>query len=282
MDNLEKELDRWCSRVPGLVRAGNGIWEHAEESAVSFPEEGLASLANIEPGSYWFNHRNKVIAAAIRLAPPSGAIFDIGGGNGYVSAGLREAGFGCVVVEPDVAGAEVARWRGLPVIRAAFQSLELAENSIAAAGMFDVLEHIEDEIDALRRLARVLRPGGMVYIAVPAYNFLWSKQDVYGGHFRRYTLDRLENSLRSVGLAPVYGTYFFSALVPAVLLFRVIPGYFGVSVSDQGAQVARDHALPRGRAGSILSWSFEREMKKIANGGSVGFGSSCFVAARKS
>ena len=159
---------------------------------------------------------------------------------------MRDSGLESIVIEPGETGAITANRRGLPVIHASFQALGLRQ-SVSAAGMFDVSEHIEDAHGALRRLCRVLAPGGMVYIAVPAYSFLWSIQDDYGGHFRRYTVGRLKADLVAAGLQPLYGTYFFAALVPAVFTARTIPSLLGRRRGDDINSVVTSTACPIAR-----------------------------------
>lgn len=267
-----------CAQIPGLTKTGANTWELAAESPGAFSGEAHARLAQIEPNSYWFNHRNDIIAAVVRRFPPNGPIFDVGGGNGYVSVGLKRAGFECVVVEPGEVGAANAARRGFAVIRAPFQNLTLADATIPSAGMFDVLEHIEDDASALANLHRVLKRGGRLYIAVPAYNILWSAEDVVAGHYRRYTLGSLSARLRQAGFVIDYGTYFFSILVFPIFLMRAA----GAFVRPRAAgEVDQDHTLPGGLIGAVFRRSFARELSVIASGGSRMIGASCLIVARK-
>lgn len=83
------------------------------------------------------------------------------------------------MVEPGIDGAVAARARGVdPVICARLEDVGLAAGSVAAAGMFDVLEHIEDEAGALQQVHALLRPGGLLFLTVPAYALLHSVDDI--------------------------------------------------------------------------------------------------------
>lgn len=84
----------------------------------------------------------------------------------------------------------------------------------------DVLEHIDDDVGALRRWIGALRPGAAVLLAVPAFQLLWSPHDVVMGHHRRYKKDSLRQLAESVGLETVRLTYAFGHLFPPVLLIR--------------------------------------------------------------
>ncbi len=97
-----------------------GYWKANSDEEVSYPSEGNEVYAELEETSFWFKHRNETIIAAIENFPPSSAIFDIGGGNGYVAKGLIDAGFDCVLIEPGIAGAS----RGLS---AEFQMLSVPQ-----------------------------------------------------------------------------------------------------------------------------------------------------------
>ena len=274
------QLSDWCAVVPNLKRTGENAWESAGGADISYPADGLTQLADVEPESYWFAHRNAVIAAVVERFPPTGPIFDIGGGNGFVSLGLTRAGFPCVVVEPDKSGIASVRRRGLPSIMAAFEDLHIPSNSIPAAGLFDVIEHIEDEATTLAHLHEVLQPGGMAYIAVPAYNFLWSAEDVHAGHFRRYTVARLRRAMQAAGFEPLFGTSIFAILVPAVFARRTLPSLFSLRRGGSGVG-AGEHHLPASALGRSVAGLLDGELRRIRAGRAVPIGTSCFVVARK-
>ena len=67
-------------------------------------------------------------------------------------------------------------------------------------GAFDVLEHIAEDLDALRQLVRAVKPGGGVLLTVPQHPALWSPIDEYSHHQRRYTRQGLIELLRLGGL----------------------------------------------------------------------------------
>jgi 2-polyprenyl-3-methyl-5-hydroxy-6-metoxy-1,4-benzoquinol methylase len=81
---------------------------------------------------------------------------------------------------------------------------------------FDVLEHFDDDVAALRMLASLLRPGGQIVLTVPAYAWLWSGEDVVSQHRRRYTLRSLRRAIVAGGLAVRFASYFNLAILPGV------------------------------------------------------------------
>ena len=126
----------------------------------TYPDAGNAFCFQVEDGSFWFHHRNACILGAVRRFPPAGPVFDIGGGNGFVARGLVQQGFPAVVVEPGPEGARNARSRGLdPVVCAALDDAGFRPGALPAAGLFDVLEHLDDDVDVLRRLGVLVAPA---------------------------------------------------------------------------------------------------------------------------
>lgn len=92
--------------------------------------------------------------------------------------------------------------------------LPFRDHSFDLVALFDVIEHIEDDLQVLREVRRVLRPGGRVFISVPAYQFLFSQNDRVAHHLRRYTASKLRKNLNAAGLQPAKLTYFNTFLFP--------------------------------------------------------------------
>lgn len=269
----------------GLAQCPDGIWYAAEEEDLSYPSEGNDQCFEIEDKSFWFQHRNACIVELVKNFPPreNGPIFDVGGGNGFVAKGLMDAGWGIVLVEPAPAGARNAKKRGLQhVICATTQAAGFKPGSMPAISVFDVVEHIEDDLAFLRHLHALLEPGGMLYLTVPAYNFLWSEADISAGHYRRYTMRDLEETLHAAGFQVAFDTYFFRVLPLTVFLFRSLPFRFGLrSAAAEPENAKRTHGTNEGIMVRTLRQMLAPEANSIARGERMAFGGSCLVAARK-
>lgn len=269
------------SVAPSLERRADGIWFADRQAPVSYPDHGNAACLQIEDRSFWFRHRNRCIASVVRRFAPDAALLDIGGGNGYVAKGLAEAGIACALLEPGLEGAVAARARGVdPVICARLEDIDMASDSVDAAGMFDVLEHIEDESGALRQVHKLLRPGGVLFLTVPAYAFLHSADDVTAGHFRRYTLRSLNRAVRGSGFSPRYGTYLFAPLPPPVFLLRTLPSLVGLRRPAEGELADAEH-VPEGLAAHVIDRLLDIEARRIEAGGTIPFGTSCLAVCVK-
>jgi SAM-dependent methyltransferase len=265
------------SLAPGLERRADGIWFARRQAAVSYPEHGNAACLQIEDRSFWFRHRNRCIASVVRRYASKQALLDIGGGNGYVANGLKEAGIACALVEPGIDGALAARARGVdPVICGRLEDIGLAPGSVGAAGMFDVLEHIEDAAGALQQVYALLRPGGLLFLTVPAYNFLHSAEDVAAGHFRRYTLRSLTRALIDGGFKPQYATYMFAPLPPFVFLLRTLPSLLRLRGAADDEHQASEH-VREGLSARVVDRLLDTEAKRIHAGRTIPFGTSCLA-----
>ena len=248
---------------------------------IFFPASGHRILAELEETSFWFNHRNDIIVSALQRFPPPGTMLDVGGGNGYVSLAIKRAGFETTVVEPGPDGARTARERGLHVIEASIQEASIEPESVAAIGAFDVVEHIEDDLSALRGFHEALAPGGRLYLAVPAYSWLWSRDDKIAGHSRRYTVSRLKDRVEEVGFAPLYATYFFACLVAPLFALRTVPSALGLRRDLTPEQAAAEHAPLGGLTRGVLDPLLLLERRIIAKGGRVPLGTSLLLIAEK-
>ena len=146
----------------------------------------IENMANLEDRHWWFKERRRIIARAIEGLPPTRAL-DIGAGAGGNTRVLQAAGWQATALEYSDAGVEIARGRGLDVVQGDARDIPFPDDHFGLVVAYDVLEHIEEDDQVVAEIARVVRPGGRVLIAVPADPRLWSAHDVAIGHVRRYT-----------------------------------------------------------------------------------------------
>src|SRR5712692_228547 len=150
-----------------------------------------------EDRHWWYKGRRTVLARALAdLELPAGArILDAGCGSGRNMVELARYG-SVTAVELSTASVELARAREAgEVIEGSVLEMPFADASFDLATSLDVIEHLDDDVGALRELRRVVAPGGCLLVTVPAYQWLWSGHDEINHHHRRYT----RRSLRVVG-----------------------------------------------------------------------------------
>lgn len=197
---------------------------------ISYPCEGNSSCFQVEDHSFWFRQRNKIIEFVVRKFAKSGTFADVGGGNGYVSTNLSKnlQDLDFILVEPGSEGCQNARRRGLKKV---FNKTlnELHEfQTLDNIGIFDVIEHIQDDEKFLKDISSKLSPGGRLFITTPAYNWLWSCEDSDAGHFRRYSKSEIERKSKNNGFRIIYSSYFFFNLILPIFLLRVFPEKIGI------------------------------------------------------
>jgi SAM-dependent methyltransferase len=171
------------------------------------------------------NYTNWVIS----LARPwiGGRILEVGAGHGTFSERLARLG-DLVVSEPSPRALAVLTDR----LRAR-SDLQILHGDLASAAelgpyesvvLFNVLEHIEDDGDALQSVASALEPGGRVVILAPAFDCLYSRFDASVGHYRRYRIGGLSAKVEEAGMQVVHSCYVNSIGFVAWLLTAKVLG----------------------------------------------------------
>ena len=269
--------------IANISLQDDGVWRATTHSSVSYPDAGHDTIHGVEAGSFWFAHRNRCIAAAIAHDPADRALpfADVGGGNGFVAAMVRALGYRVVLIEPGAAGIAHARGRGVEdLVQASLVDLDMIPGRLGAIGLFDVLEHIEDDGAALRGMHRMLADGGKIYVTVPAHRWLWSSADDRAGHFRRYTTAQLRTLFDRCGYDVNLCSYYFWPLPPAMLLLRSLPERMGLRRGGGGSTQGRVTAEHR-REGGLLQRLLAGEERALAKGRTIPFGASCILAATR-
>ncbi len=163
------------------------------------------------PDLYGPRHEYREAILLRRLLPalPGPRVLNAGCGAGSLTLRLADAGLEVTSIDASpafvehVAGlvAERHPGRDLPVRRGDVQALDVAEGAFDAAVCAEVLEHLDDDLAALRGLRRALRPGGVLAVTVPAGPWRYSWVDLWAGHRRRYDAPGLRGRLEQAGFA---------------------------------------------------------------------------------
>lgn len=183
-------------------------------------------MNELEANHWWFVARRMILASLIEglLRRKTGAVLlEAGCGSGGNLPML--ARFGRLdAFEFDAGARDHARRKsGIDVRFGALpDEIPFDPQRYDLIGLFDVLEHIEGDAEALAALADRLTDGGRLLVTVPAYQFLWSQHDVRNHHFRRYTRASLEKVVQKAGLKIVYVSYFNTFLFPLAAASRLV------------------------------------------------------------
>jgi len=160
----------------------------------------IEALATIEDKHWWFAERRSVLERVLRDRRTGGWAADVGAAAGGNVRVLEKLGWRTLAFEYSEIGAELSKSRGLTVARADAHHLPLTSESMGAVTCLDVLEHLDDDAKAAAELRRILRPDGVLVVAVPADPALWSAHDEAVHHLRRYTRESLDAVLTGAGL----------------------------------------------------------------------------------
>ena len=268
--------------APLLTLDPQGIWVAKANEVISYPEDGNQTCFELEDKSYWFRHRNNLICELYRKFDALDSIFDIGGGNGIVSKYLIDNGASCVLVEPGRIGAINAKQRGVEhVIQATLKDAGFVTESIDHVGLFDVVEHIKDDLGFLQKIHEYQKNDKFLVLTVPSLNWLWSKEDVHAGHYRRYTKRALEELLKNAGYEICYCSYFFSFLTLPVFMVRTVPSVLGLRNRPSLKVAAREHTDTNPLVKKLLEKFMTYESNQIRVLKKIGFGSSLIAIVRK-
>jgi SAM-dependent methyltransferase len=139
-----------------------------------------------------------------------------------------------------------------------------------------VVEHIEDDVDAVARMAAGLRPGGLFVATVPAFPILWGQTDVLSHHMRRYRRVPFEQVLRDGGLELERITHFNTWLFPAAATVRVGRRL----ISRPGREPGSDLSMTPRWADRALTALFASE-RRVVRRHSLPFGVSLLALARR-
>jgi SAM-dependent methyltransferase len=230
-----------------------------------------------EDRHWWYRGRRVVLERVLDgLDLPSGArILDAGCGSGRNMIELARRGT-VTGVELSAPSVEKARERDCgEVIEGSVLEMPFAEDSFDLAVSLDVIEHLEDDLGALRELRRTVAPGGALLVTVPAYQWLWSGHDEINHHERRYTRRSLQTVAEQAGWNQTRTTYFNSLLLPVAILLRVLD-----RVSTKTTESSLDLWIPPEPVNRILELPLTLEAAMISRGGRIPAGLSLLSVFR--
>jgi SAM-dependent methyltransferase len=183
-------------------------------------------MAQSEERHWWFTGRRAILASLIaRLALPGEArILELGCGTGGNLAMLAAFGKVSALESDDTARAiAVEKTAGRFDIRAGScpHDIPFPRRSFDLVCLFDVLEHVDEDVTTLEAVATLLADGGRAVVTVPAYRWLWSAHDEFLHHKRRYSSAELRRKIGAAGLRIATLSYFNTLLFPIAVLVRV-------------------------------------------------------------
>lgn len=214
-------------------------------------EEFIYDVLNLDNWWWSVGRRALVKSMVSRYANNSGdqTVLDIGCGTGATIKELEAQG---TVMGMDISPSALGycRDREIDTVCAAdAANLPYRDERFDLVVSVDVLEHVDDDIGALREIRRVCKPGGVIIFTVPAFRFLWSRRDDLAHHVRRYRLPEVKEKTREAGLRIVRATYInLPLLIPLFLMVKV--GY----LLRRNPTTEMDYVLVPPPINKVLGW----------------------------
>jgi SAM-dependent methyltransferase len=234
-------------------------------------------MAAVEDEMWYYHalHAHVLHCLQRHLSESPVALLDAGCGTGglikYLQA--RMPAWPMTGVDLSPLACEFARERtAVKIHESNLTDLPFKEAEFGAVVSTDVLYHIDDDAQALTELVRIMRPGAVMVINVPAYQWLWSYHDVAVHSRRRYGRAELRAKLVAAGLEPLQITHWNMLLLPLIVLRRkLLPAPAGGS--DVESYAVWSNALLKG------VMAFESGLLRLFGG--LPAGSSLLAVARK-
>ena len=220
------------AQMPPRRRGAGLLWPLLQPKSDLVEADEYALMDAAEQAMWWYRAMHGHAEAAL---PEDGSLLDAGCGTGGFLARLGRRG--CVGLEYNPAAARrAAEKSAAAVVAGSVNELPFGNGSFAAITSLDVLCHAGAEPGALlAESLRVLRPGGLLVLNLPALPWLRSAHDARVFTVRRYTRASITAELAGAGFVDIRARYWNALLLPLMILQRKVLSRREGAASDVGA-----------------------------------------------
>ena len=235
-------------------------------------------LAEVERTHWYYSGKRVFVQSWLRRARaprPDDLLLDCGAGTGLFAEEMA-ASCRVMVLDDHEEALRILRTRFRPeqILSLAGDRVPLPDASLDYVTALDVLEHTPDDAAVVQGFHRLLKPGGIAAVTVPAGMALWSDWDVALHHFRRYSRPQLRALFPAADWELVHVNYTNALVYPAVWLVRKWRRWFPA----KPAAARAEDTVPAGWINSVLRAQFVT----LATGRlPMPFGVSLVLVARK-
>jgi SAM-dependent methyltransferase len=261
--------------------------ERAASLSGGYDPSFFDELAAIEDRHFWFRARNRLISEFSRTISsqlkPGYLVLEVGCGTGNVLRALKKACQNGKVVGLDLwlDGLRHAQTRSSAfLVQGDVRNCPFGK-SFDLIGMFDVLEHVPEDLETLSALRSLLGPGGKLLLTVPAHQYLWSYFDEAALHCRRYSCDEIRRKLTAAGFEVEFLSQYMASIWPLVWVFRRMNGRSQPSHPSSARTRAAKEFRVIPVVNNILLFLLNLEVRWLASGYRLPIGSSLIVIARR-
>ncbi len=242
--------------------------------------EYVAHYSQITASNWWVRSRHDLVhrLTVDALGEPPRRVLDVGTLDGALLARFSTANIR-LGVDYQIAGhartADALLDRG-HFTKASACLLPFSTESLDAVLSVDVLEHIEEHTVALDEASRVLVPGGVLVLAVPAHERLRTSRDAYLGHLRRYARRDLQQLVQAAGFRIQHSAFFAIPSMFGLLGLRLLEGIGAIPPNQ-----ANNAALMRSGLLNAMLYKVGSAEATLARVLGLPFGSSIVIVAVK-
>lgn len=232
-------------------------------------------MRELEDHYWWFVSRRELALNLLdqNLHTAKPALLDVGCGTGAVLSELEKRG-PSVGIDLSHEALRLSKERGLNhLVYANAEQLPFIDNQFDAVLSLDTIEHVPNDKAAAAEIFRVLKPGGIFVMNVPAFNWLWGPHDVALMHQRRYTTGKVRDLLEIQGFHIQKLSYSVFFLFPAVMIRR-----FSEKLQKSEPKVKLPQFQPSTNQRLIRLMQFEGNVFQATN---LPWGSSVVCVAQK-
>lgn len=214
-----------CGFVPTSIDGHVAFSPEIAAASEGYDAAFFAQLSRVEAKNFWFRSRNHLIIWALkRYFPQAQSFLEVGCGTGFVLSGIEQACsqlalFGSEVFATGL-GFAAQRLSRATLFQMDARTIPFVDE-FDVIGAFDVIEHIQQDVEVLKQMYQAIKPGGGVLLTVPQHPWLWSQFDDIGHHVRRYQAQELKAKVELAGFKVLRMTSFVSLLLPLMLVSRL-------------------------------------------------------------
>ncbi len=276
MSNYTFKNNEWLEKASEQpVKATSGFPDFLGDGQSNEYQELIESISVSEKGHFWFEARERLIKHFSEKFSAKGNYMEIGCGSGSILKIFHDAGYNVLGTDTNLLSLEKSFGKiGERNKLALMDALNIPfEGYFDMIGMYDVLEHIDSDVEVLAQINKALKKGGRVIITVPQHMCLWSKFDEFIHHKRRYSRKDLLKKLVAAGFSVERCTSFVMLLTPLVYVSRRL-------FSQEEFDISREYNISK-MSNFVGRTSLFFELCLIKLGVSLPFGTSLVVVARK-
>jgi ubiquinone/menaquinone biosynthesis C-methylase UbiE len=210
-----------------------------------------------------------------KLKDANSRYLDLGCGTGVLMSEVGETFHKPIGIDLSSTALSFTKSRvDYPLSQSDARHLPFADDTFDLITCLDIIEHVREDLDCLREMYRICKPGGHLVLSVPALDFLWSEHDEAVFHLRRYSWPSLKGKVSSVGFRVMKGTYATMVMLLPVYAIRLVSAFTRKHIEAEGHDFPR---LPGWANHLLIQWHALETAISLRIGLPMGTGLVCIV-----